>query len=158
MNTGIGDAINLAWKFAEVLGGRAPETLLDSYGQSGSPLRGVWSAPRTACSRSRPQRAGLLTSSEPVSRRCSFRPPRNSRRCESGCFGPCPRSRSITAILFSAGTVGQLHGGDRLPWVRVEDIDNYKPLVAATWQAHVYGVASPELMAWCQRVSASARL
>ena len=31
MNTGIGDAINLAWKLAAVLGGRAPDTLLDSY-------------------------------------------------------------------------------------------------------------------------------
>src|SRR5205807_4155103 len=31
MNTGIGDAINLAWKLAGVLGGRAPDTLLDSY-------------------------------------------------------------------------------------------------------------------------------
>src|SRR6186997_3267495 len=31
MNTGIGDAINLAWKLAAVLAGRAPDTLLDSY-------------------------------------------------------------------------------------------------------------------------------
>src|SRR6185436_3015982 len=31
MNTGIGDAINLAWKFAAVLAGRAPDALLDSY-------------------------------------------------------------------------------------------------------------------------------
>src|SRR3984893_7103793 len=31
MNTGIGDAINLAWKLAAVLAGRAPETLLDSH-------------------------------------------------------------------------------------------------------------------------------
>src|SRR5262249_12574145 len=31
MNTGIGDAINLAWKLATVLEDRAPETLLDSY-------------------------------------------------------------------------------------------------------------------------------
>jgi 2-polyprenyl-6-methoxyphenol hydroxylase-like FAD-dependent oxidoreductase len=31
MNTGIGDAINLAWKLAAVLGGRAPDRLLDSY-------------------------------------------------------------------------------------------------------------------------------
>src|ERR1700722_7938496 len=30
MNTGIGDAINLAWKLAEVIHGRAPERLLDS--------------------------------------------------------------------------------------------------------------------------------
>src|SRR5437867_12320288 len=31
MNTGIGDAINLAWKLAAVLAGRAPDALLDSY-------------------------------------------------------------------------------------------------------------------------------
>src|SRR5205807_10158338 len=31
MNTGIGDAINLAWKLAAVLVGRAPDSLLDSY-------------------------------------------------------------------------------------------------------------------------------
>ena len=31
MNTGIGDAINLAWKLAAVLRGRAPDRLLDSY-------------------------------------------------------------------------------------------------------------------------------
>src|SRR5215469_14258810 len=31
MNTGIGDAINLAWKLAAVLGGRADDTLLATY-------------------------------------------------------------------------------------------------------------------------------
>jgi 2-polyprenyl-6-methoxyphenol hydroxylase-like FAD-dependent oxidoreductase len=31
MNTGIGDAINLAWKLAAVLTGHAPDRLLDSY-------------------------------------------------------------------------------------------------------------------------------
>ena len=31
MNTGIGDAINLAWKLAWVLSGRAPDRMLDSY-------------------------------------------------------------------------------------------------------------------------------
>ena len=31
MNTGIGDAINLAWKLAAVVAGRAPDALLDSY-------------------------------------------------------------------------------------------------------------------------------
>ena len=52
---------------------------------------------------------------------------------------------------LSAGSAGDLHGGDRLPWVPIEDTDNYRPLAAATWQAHVYGVASPELVGWCQR-------
>src|SRR5207302_7763173 len=31
MNTGIGDAVNLAWKLAAALRGRAPERILDSY-------------------------------------------------------------------------------------------------------------------------------
>jgi 2-polyprenyl-6-methoxyphenol hydroxylase-like FAD-dependent oxidoreductase len=31
MNTGIGDAINLGWKLAQVLQGRAGGVLLDSY-------------------------------------------------------------------------------------------------------------------------------
>ena len=31
MNTGIGDAVNLAWKLAAVLHGRADASLLDSY-------------------------------------------------------------------------------------------------------------------------------
>ena len=31
MNTGIGDAVNLAWKLAAVLRGRADASLLDSY-------------------------------------------------------------------------------------------------------------------------------
>jgi len=33
MNTGIGDAVNLAWKLAAVLHGRANASLLDSYEQ-----------------------------------------------------------------------------------------------------------------------------
>ena len=31
MNTGIGDAINLAWKLAAVIGSQADDSLLDSY-------------------------------------------------------------------------------------------------------------------------------
>ncbi len=38
MNTGIMDAQNLAWKLAPVASGRAPEQLLDSYGQERAPV------------------------------------------------------------------------------------------------------------------------
>ncbi len=37
MNTGMQDATNLAWKLAAVLGRRAPDTLLDSYGRERGP-------------------------------------------------------------------------------------------------------------------------
>jgi 2-polyprenyl-6-methoxyphenol hydroxylase-like FAD-dependent oxidoreductase len=38
MNTGIQDAANLAWKLALVLGGQAPDSLLDSYGRERRPV------------------------------------------------------------------------------------------------------------------------
>jgi hypothetical protein len=50
---------------------------------------------------------------------------------------------------LSEGEAGDVRGGDRLPWVVVEGVDNYRPLVAMTWQLHVYGTASAQLAAWC---------
>ena len=50
----------------------------------------------------------------------------------------------------SEGRAGAVHGGDRLPWVIVGDVDNYEPQKAMSWQVHVYGAASPELKTWCQ--------
>ena len=42
MNTGIGDAVNLAWKLAAVLRGRAEAPLLDTYEPDASALHGAW--------------------------------------------------------------------------------------------------------------------
>jgi len=38
-----------------------------------------------------------------------------------------------------------------LPWVPIEGNDNFAPLGAMTWQVHVYGAASAELIAWCAK-------
>ena len=45
MNTGIGDAINLAWKLAAVLGARADEACWTATSRNASPSRGGWSRP-----------------------------------------------------------------------------------------------------------------
>jgi hypothetical protein len=50
---------------------------------------------------------------------------------------------------LSAGSAGQVQGGDRLPWVRSETGDNFQALTALRWQVHVYGTASPEISEWC---------
>jgi hypothetical protein len=50
---------------------------------------------------------------------------------------------------LSEGKAGKVQGGDRLPWVRIGDKDNFEPLDQIGWQVHVYGEARPELMAWC---------
>jgi len=50
---------------------------------------------------------------------------------------------------LSKGVAGNVHGGDRLPWVPVGGKDNFATLSAMTWQIHVYGTASAELTNWC---------
>jgi 2-polyprenyl-6-methoxyphenol hydroxylase-like FAD-dependent oxidoreductase len=151
MNTGIGDAINLAWKWAAVLGGRAPETLLDSY----EPER-IAFARRLVNTTDR-----VFTLATTEGRIADL----IRTRLVPVLFPAAAKFEALREWMFrtvsqvtinyrhsplSAGSAGDLHGGDRLPWVAVEGTDNYRPLPAATWQAHVYGVASPELAAWCQ--------
>ena len=48
MNTGIGDAVNLAWKLAAVLKDGAATTCSTLMSRSGSPSRGGWSPPPIA--------------------------------------------------------------------------------------------------------------
>jgi hypothetical protein len=52
---------------------------------------------------------------------------------------------------LSVGRAGDVHGGDRLPWVKMNeaDADNFAPLNSLDWQIHVYGDAKPDLKALC---------
>jgi 2-polyprenyl-6-methoxyphenol hydroxylase-like FAD-dependent oxidoreductase len=154
MNTGIGDAINLAWKLASVLQKRADAQVLQSY----EPERIAFARRLVATT----DRAFPLASSDgwfaravrldavpmvasrlmsrPVVRRFMF------------------RTVSQTAITyrqvsFNEGKAGWVRGGDRLPWV-VPDAgapDNFVPLSSLDWQVHVYGEPSPELTATCRK-------
>ena len=45
---------------------------------------------------------------------------------------------------LSVGTAGDVHSGDRLPWVSSEQGDNFIPLQSLDWQLHVYGTTRPE--------------
>jgi len=126
MNTGIGDAINLAWKLAAVLQGRASQELLDSLrGRSGSRSPGVWSPPPTARSASataegrmadvlaHPHRPRLIAAVTGfgAARDYLFRTVSQIRLNYRG--GP-----------LSVGVAGHVHGGDRLPWVGIDGRDN----------------------------------
>jgi 2-polyprenyl-6-methoxyphenol hydroxylase-like FAD-dependent oxidoreductase len=152
MNTGIGDAINLAWKLKEAIAGHAPDALLDSYEQE-----------RIAFARRLVQttdRVFMLATAE-------------------GKLAEIIRTR-IVPIVFPAlasfeffreflfrtvsqvtinyrncalneGRAGDVQGGDRLPWVMVERLDNYDSLNAMVWQVHVYGGASGAVRSWCRQ-------
>jgi hypothetical protein len=153
MNTGIGDAVNLAWKLAAVVNGRADHSLLDSYeperiafarrlvSTTDQAFTGVTSDGTIA----RHIRLDLvpfvipLIFSVAATRRFMF------------------RTISQTAVNYrgsplSEGRAGRVHGGDRLPWVAVDpnDADNFTPLTSLDWQVHVYGNATPEMQALCK--------
>ena len=150
MNTGIGDAINLAWKLAAALQGRAPDSLLDSYEAEriGFARRLVATTDRAFSlatadgwladilrTRIVPFLMPKLTAFEAV-REYMFRTVSQITLNYRG--GPLIK-----------GAAGHVHGGDRLPWVPIDGSDNFEPLAAMTWQVHVYGSPMPELRKWC---------
>jgi 2-polyprenyl-6-methoxyphenol hydroxylase-like FAD-dependent oxidoreductase len=150
MNTGIGDAINLAWKLAAVIGGNASESLLDTYEAEriGFARRLVATTDRVF---------SFATADGPIAdilrtRVAPLLVPKIAAFAGARDF----LFRTVSQITLnyrgsplSRGTAGGINGGDRLPWVSSAGGDNYAPLNAAVWQVHVYGAPRAELMAWC---------
>ena len=140
MNTGIGDAVNLAWKLAAVIQGRAAAELLDSYEAERiafarllvsstdqafkivagrSALAGLWRR------HVMPRIAGLIT---------RFRFGRHA------FFGLISQTRiDYRKSAVSVGAAGSVQAGDRLPYVSDAASDNFEPLASIDWQVHVYG-------------------
>jgi 2-polyprenyl-6-methoxyphenol hydroxylase-like FAD-dependent oxidoreductase len=150
MNTGSGDAVNLAWKLAWVLQSRADESILESY----EPER-IAFARRLV--KTTDQAFTAVTSSGPIARflRLYAVP---SVLPLLFALGPMRRffyrTVSQTDVNYrgsslSAGQVGSVHGGDRLPWVKMKDADSFAPLTALDWQVHVYGEATRDLRKLC---------
>jgi 2-polyprenyl-6-methoxyphenol hydroxylase-like FAD-dependent oxidoreductase len=152
MNTGILDAINLAWKLAAVVKGQAPESLLDSY-----------ETERQAFARKLVETTDRLFTFATAEGgfadfvRGNIAPlfisvAYKSEHLREYLF----RTVSQTTLNYhesalSVGKAGAVQGGDRLPWVPLPDADNYAPLAKIGWQVHVYGEAKAELAAWCRQ-------
>ena len=152
MNTGIGDAVNLGWKLAHVIQGRADPSLLDSY---------------------EPERIGFARSLVSTTDR-AFTP-----MVAAGIGGELTR-RVLAPLFFSVairfassrhevfrvvsqarihypdsplseGKAGHVHGGDRLPWIGGE-ADNFAPLRSLDWQVHVYGKIASDFASSCREL------
>lgn len=152
MNTGILDAINLAWKLAAVLKGKAPDTLLDSY-----------QIERQAFARTLVETTDkLFTFVTAQGGFADFVRTRIAPLFASVAY----KSENVREYLFrvvsqttldyresplSQGKAGGVEGGDRLPWLSVGTEDNYASLAAIQWQVHVYGEAKADLTRWCAR-------
>jgi len=152
MNTGIGDAVNLAWKLADVIHGRADASLLDSY----EPER-IAFARRLVASTDRAFQG--VTTDRAIARyvRLNVVPAVapavfSFRAARRFMF----RTISQIAVQYrdssmSEGRAGDVHGGDRLPWVPPDEngLDNFTPLASLGWQVHVYGEATRSIRAAC---------
>jgi 2-polyprenyl-6-methoxyphenol hydroxylase-like FAD-dependent oxidoreductase len=151
MNTGIGDAINLAWKLKTVLAAQASDTLLDSY-----------EVERRAFARklvSTTDKGFTLATAQ--GRVADFVRTRIMPIIAPAIF----KFESAREYIFSAvsqiaisyrdsavseGKAGDVKGGDRLPWAPTPAADNFEPLRSIEWQLHVYGVPTNELTNWSQ--------
>jgi len=154
MNTGIGDAINLGWKLAQVLQGRAADSLLDTY---------------------EPERMGFAQTLVATTDR-AFTPivaeglkGEITRKILGPLFVTAAtrfalgrhamfRLVSQTRIHYadsplSEGRAGEVLGGDRLPWFRMDGTSNFAPLRSLDWQVHVYGKIHDALVAACREMS-----
>ena len=150
MNTGIGDAINLAWKLAAVVKGEASAALLDSF----EPER-IAFARRLVATTDRiftfaTKRGAFAAFVRTQLMPMVFPMLSGMERVRSFIF----RTISQTGIEYrgsslSEGVARAVHGGDRLPWVPIGASDNFIPLTSMAWQAHCYGDAKPAARAAC---------
>ncbi len=159
MNTGIGDACNLAWKLSAVVRRRASTALLNSY----EPERLAFARELVATT----DRAfAVVTSDGAVARFVRM-------RVVPLVFPALFALDAMRRLLFrtlsqieiayptspiSEGTAGRLHAGERLPWVALRDADgapsdSHAPLASRDWQVHVYGEATRALRTMCERRS-----
>ncbi|HEX3913234.1 MAG TPA: FAD-dependent monooxygenase [Steroidobacteraceae bacterium] len=155
MNTGLGDAVNLAWKLAAAIKQPASAALLDSY----QPER-IAFARRLVATTDRAFTAVISSSAFARFVRTRLIP----------AFAPAllrvPAMRRLTFRTvsqiavnyrdgsFNRGRAGKLCGGDRLPWVCTGTLGgefNFAALKSMDWQMHVYGEPAPALRALCER-------
>ncbi|HVU51206.1 MAG TPA: FAD-dependent monooxygenase [Polyangia bacterium] len=147
MNTGIGDAFNLAWKLADVLNGRAHLSLLDTYDpeRRAFATRLVATTDRlfTLASRDGALARWMRTRAMPGVLPRLF----GTERGRAYLFATVSQTRvRYRRSPLSQGHAGAVHAGDRLPWFAQAGDgsgDNYAPLRSRWWQAHVYGAPRP---------------
>jgi hypothetical protein len=150
MNTGIGDAVNLAWKLAAVLKGEADAAILDTYETERIAFarRLVETTDRgfTLVTRQGGLARVVRTRIIPVIAPVVFRIPA-LRRLFFRTVSQINVSYHDSAL--SDGKAGAIIAGDRLPWIETNGSDNFTPLASLRWQVHVYGRARNELKAAC---------
>lgn len=140
MNTGIGDAVNLAWKLASVLRTGAHTSLLDTY--EVERIRFARLLVKTTDRafgnivgrgfRGRLVRGVMFLLVVPFATRFTA--------VRRAIFRMVSQIRvDYRHSPLSIGKAAKVRPGDRLPWIA--EIGNFKPLESCDWQVHIYGEA-----------------
>ncbi len=146
MNTGIGDAMNLSWKLAKVMKREMDERILSSYEAERIPFARLLVSTTDRVFKgmigggmfSEAVRNVFIPNVAPniirykVMRRQMFRLVSQIHidYADSG---------------LSIGRAGRIKAGDRLPWMKYGEGDNYEPLDGTDFQYHLYGQTSSEM-------------
>lgn len=144
MNTGIGDAINLGWKLSAVLKGKMSESVLDTY-----------ESERIKFARTLVNTTDRLFKFMVDKQRLrNFVVPVFIPRFLKFNYMRERLFETISQIQInyhdsnlSTGEAGDVKGGDRLPWIRRGEVNNYRPLRTLDWQIHVYGEVNSDVEA-----------
>ena len=151
LNTGLGDAVNLSWKLAQVLQNRAAPELLESY----EPERLAFAKKLVATT---DQAFSVLVSGSWQARliRNVFVPYVLPRLLK---FNAIRRLvfKTISQIAINyresplgTGNSGAIHAGDRLPYVA--SLNNFSTLNTLDWQLHTYGETISGLRDYCSEI------
>ncbi|TWF55089.1 FAD-dependent monooxygenase [Neorhizobium alkalisoli] len=152
MNTGIGDAVNLAWKLKAVVKGEADARLLDTYEEEriafARKLVGttdeVFSLATSDGNLARFVRTRILPVVAPFAARIEL--------LREWVFRTVSQLEiDYRGDFLSEGEAGRVRGGDRLPWLDLgEGRSNYDGFGDFSWHVHVYGYAGHLLEDWCR--------
>jgi 2-polyprenyl-6-methoxyphenol hydroxylase-like FAD-dependent oxidoreductase len=152
MNTGIGDAINLSWKLAAVLQGKCSEKILETYDLERLPFAQKLVDTTDKMFQIVTSRSFLGT----VWRSFIF----------PHLFPMIFKHQALRQYFFrfvsqmkinyresplSVKHSGSLQGGDRLPWIKTGNSDNFASLTSLAWQVHVYGKTKAQLFPMLQK-------
>jgi len=144
MNTGVGDAVNLGWKLAAVLLGKADAAILDTYEPERIPFARtlVATTDRAFTGIVGGLPGGHLIRTLLVPHLVPFA--LGFSRVRKAAFRVLSQTRiNYRESPLSQGSAGEVSAGERLPWV--ESLDNFEPLASLDWQVHVYGTAGEPL-------------
>lgn len=147
MNTGIGDAVNLAWKLAAVLKGEARDALLDTYDAERRPFALAlvattdrifeWMVDKGLVGQL--LRRVLVPQVAPIAMRFEAARTAFFRRVSQIAI-------SYRDSPLSRGKAGNIGGGDRFPFV-ADQCHDAKGCRTLGWTAHMFGTAPAEVAA-----------